>query len=110
MNNKLKIPIKPLTVNKVWQGRRFKTPLYKQYEKDCAWFVKGRKIKGEVEIHYRFYLKYYATTDVDNLIKPIQDIIVKAGLIEDDRKIKLIIAEKFKAKEDRMEIIITKYI
>lgn len=106
---KLEIPVKPLSVNAVWQGRRFKTPSYKQYEIDCSWFCKGKKIEGEVEVHYRFYLKNYALSDIDNLIKPIQDIVVKQGLIEDDRKIKRITAEKFKSEENKIEIIITKY-
>jgi len=48
---KIEIPIKPLTVNKAWQGRRFKTPAYKQYEKNCRWFLKGEKVGGEEEIH-----------------------------------------------------------
>jgi len=28
----LKIEITPLSVNKVWQGKRFKTPVYSKYE------------------------------------------------------------------------------
>jgi len=29
----VKINIKPLSVNQCWQGKRFKTPLYKKFEK-----------------------------------------------------------------------------
>ena len=105
----LKIPVKPISVNAVWQGRRFKTKAYKQYEYDCMWFMGSKKLVGEVEVHYRFYLKNYALSDVDNLIKPIQDIMVKSGIIEDDRKIKKVVAEKFKSNEDKIEINIFKY-
>jgi len=64
-------------------------------------------IKGDVEVHYSFLLKNYKMTDVDNLIKPIQDIIVKNGLIEDDRKIKRIIAEKFQlGKKDENDMMV----
>jgi hypothetical protein len=30
------IKIKPLSVNKAWQGKRFKTNEYKQYEKEVS--------------------------------------------------------------------------
>ena len=102
--SEIEIPIKPLSVNKVWQGRRFKTKDYKDYEKNCLWFIKGEKIKGEIEIYYKFYVKNFLMCDVDNFIKPIQDIIVKAGLIEDDRFIKRIIAEKFKSENEKIVI------
>jgi Holliday junction resolvase RusA-like endonuclease len=105
----IKIPIKAMSVNKAWQGRRFKTEEYKQYEKDCMWWIKGRKIEGDVEIHYRFYLKNYTKTDVSNLIKLLEDIIVKQGLIQDDRFVKFFQAEKFRADEDSIEIEIIKY-
>jgi len=101
---KLSIPVRPLTINRAFQGRRFKTKDYKQYEWDLSRFLKGKKIKGMVEIRYKFYLKYFATTDVSNLIKLLEDCIVKAGLIDDDRKVKKFHAEKFKSKEDKIEI------
>jgi len=106
---KLEIPIKPLSINAAWKGRRFKTAQYKQYEIDLSWFLKGRKIEGEVEIHYRFYLQNYAMTDASNLIKLLEDSIVKAGLIIDDRKVKRFTCEKFKSEDDKIEIIISKY-
>lgn len=105
----MEIPLKALSVNCAFQGRRFKTKEYKDYEKDLSWFLKGKKIEGEVEIHYKFFLKNYARTDVSNLIKLLEDCIVKNGLITDDRKVKRFTAEKFKSEEDKMEIIITKY-
>jgi Holliday junction resolvase RusA-like endonuclease len=104
IQNRIKIPVKALTVNKVWQGKRFKTPLYKQYEKDCSWFLKAPLIKGEVEVNYKFYIKYFSTSDVDNFIKPLQDILVKNRLIEDDCKIKKITAEKIKSEEEWIEV------
>ena len=102
------IKVKPLSVNRVWQGRRFKTPLYKQYEKDCSWFLKGKKIDGDVEIHFKFYIKHEKTSDLDNFIKPLLDLIVKAGLIDDDRFVKKIIAQKFKSDEEYIKVFIGK--
>jgi len=103
------INVKPISVNTVWCGRRFKTPAYKQYEKDCLTFLKGPKLSGWVEIEYKFYIKNFKMTDVGNFEKPITDLIVKAGLIDDDRFVKKITAEKFADKDERIEVIITKY-
>ena len=31
----IKINLKPLSVNNAWQGKRFKTPEYNKFERDC---------------------------------------------------------------------------
>lgn len=72
------------------------------------WFIKGRKITGEVEVRIKLYVANYRR-DIDNPIKPLLDIIVKSDLIEDDSKIKKLIVEKFKSKDEKIEIIINKY-
>ncbi len=105
-----KIIIKPLTVNKAWQGRRFKTKDYKIYEEEFLYLLKGcEKISGFVEVNYKLYLKYYSTSDVGNFEKLLTDIIVKAGMIDDDRFIKKMVLEKFKSDRDYIEIEINKY-
>jgi Holliday junction resolvase RusA-like endonuclease len=102
---KKEILIKPLTVNKAWQGKRFKTKDYKEYEEELLWLLKGlEKTNGFVEIKYSLYLKYYSTSDVGNFEKPLTDIIVKAGLIEDDKYITKITMEKFKSDVDKIII------
>lgn len=106
----IEIYAKPLTVNRVWAGRRFKTPAYKAYEIEIGYLLtKEEMIKGFVEIRYDFYIKNFGLSDVDNLIKPIQDIIVKKGYIEDDRKIKKITAEKHKSEVNKIRIEIKHY-
>lgn len=107
----IEIPIKALSNNEAWAGRRFKSKKYKQYEKDLEKLLPRAKkmIKGEVEIHYTFYIKNYGMTDVDNLIKETQDFIVKKGYIEDDRKIVWLSAEKIKSKEEKIIIEIRAY-
>lgn len=108
---KLEIPLKALSVNNAWQGRRFKSNLYKKFEIDVCKFVRECRsmMMGPVEVSYTFYIKNYSLTDIDNLIKPLQDIIVKRGYIEDDRKIIFMTAEKIKSKEERIEVEIRKY-
>lgn len=102
---KITLEIKPLTVNKAWQGRRFKTDDYKDYEYEMLWLLKGlEKTTGFVQVNYKFYLKYFSTSDVGNFEKPLTDILVKAGLIDDDKFITKITMEKFKSPIDKIEI------
>jgi len=106
----IKLPIKAISSNVCWQGRRFATKAYKQYQKDCSWWLKGKKIEGEVEVKIKVFLKNYKRSDVDNVAKPLLDNICKAGLIDDDCKIKRLVLEKYPGKENSIEINIEKYV
>jgi len=107
------IPIKPVSVNQVWQGRRFKTPLYKRYEKECLALLAGQpkaEQAKEYDVTYRFYIKNFALTDAGNLEKPLTDILCKAGLMKDDRYIRRLTLEKHRARgEERIEVEIEEY-
>lgn len=105
------IDIKPLSVNKAWKGRHFKTADYLQYERDMEILLpKDNQHWDEpIQVTYTFYLKNAAQTDVDNLIKPLQDILVRTGIISNDRLIMSMTATKFKDRRDRVEITIEPY-
>ena len=108
---KIEIPIKALSVNKAWQGRRFKSSYYIDFTRDVCRFLKrtNKTIEKECEVHYTFYIKNYSMSDVDNMIKPIQDLIVLLGYIKDDKKIVFLSAEKIKSKIEKIEIEIYEY-
>src|SRR3990167_6823457 len=87
----LKVDIKAISVNKAFQGQRFKTKECKEYEKELWYQLPKRpKIMGEIEIWFDFFLKNYARTDFINLIKITEDLLVKRGYFEYDRKIVII--------------------
>ena len=72
----MKIKIKPLSVNKVWQGKRFKTPLYKSYEKELLYLL------PKIDIDFKAPLRVDLTfgfsnvlADIDNPLKPILDVL-----------------------------------
>lgn len=72
-----KLLIKPLSVNAVWQGKRFKTKLYKQYEKDVSLMLRNKKLPKPP---YRIYLEFGFSnklSDIDNPVKPFMDILQK---------------------------------
>lgn len=106
----VEIPVKPLSVNKAFQGRRFKTKDCKDFERDVSLFLPPKKmIAGDVEMVLEFYLKNHRRTDVSNLVKILEDILVKRGYIEDDRKIYHLDLYKYEAEEDSINIYINKY-
>ncbi len=103
------VEIKPLSVNDAWQGKRFKTKEYKRYESAMSLLLyKDRvpePITGKLEVWYRFYLKNCSMSDVDNPIKPLNDILVRNKIIKDDRYIYKAHQEKIPCSDgDRVEI------
>lgn len=78
-----KINIQPLSVNNCWQGRRFKTKEYKQYEKDLLLILPKQKISDapfKITIEFGFSSKL---ADIDNPLKPFLDILQKKYNIND---------------------------
>jgi Holliday junction resolvase RusA-like endonuclease len=105
----LTLDTKPLSINKAWRGgARYRTKDYLQYEKDVLRLLpKNVKIKGEFEIDITFYCKNYSRSDLDNIVKPILDILTKSNIIEDDRKCVRLQVFKEKSPKDYLEIDIT---
>lgn len=106
----MRVDLKPLSTNRAWQGRRFKTKEHKQYEEELLWILKGYrepKITGPYSIHFKFHIKNYSRADLSNLIKTTEDIIVKAGLVDDDSKCVHMVIDKFKADTDYFEFTIS---
>lgn len=72
-----RIRIKPLSVNTCWQGRRFKTEAYKDYEVQM-YYLLPPKIKfgkkNKLKITFGFSSK---ASDIDNPVKPFMDILQK---------------------------------
>lgn len=107
---KFSLDTRAISVNKLWRGgRRFKSQAYIDFEREIIWLLPKEHIDGEVEINYKFYLKKsYSNSDVSNLIKGIEDIMVKCDLITDDSLVKKFTAEKFKSDKDKIEVKIIK--
>lgn len=77
--------IKPLSVNQVWQGKRFKTKKYKEYEKTVLSILPKLKIPdGNLKIIITFGFSS-KLSDWDNPIKPFQDILQKKYKFNDSR-------------------------
>lgn len=82
----LTIPIKPMSVNQAWQGRRFKTAQYKAYTRNVQLLLPRDAVipEGRLQIRFTFYLSN-ASADWDNPVKPLQDVIFGFYRVNDSR-------------------------
>ena len=81
----IKVMIKPMSVNQAWQGKRFKTPSYKQYDKALSYLLPAslpnlspKEISDcrclKIVIEYGFSSPL---ADIDNPTKLVIDIMQK---------------------------------
>lgn len=89
----LVLDLPPLSVNNLFANGhkgRFSTRLYKAWQvralihlrKQASWHV-----PGTVRIRLQF-TRQQTRADLDNLAKPVLDVLVKAGRISDDRNVR----------------------
>lgn len=71
-------------------GRPFIMPSkqYKEYEKAAMWFIpklrQAQPIDYPVNVKCLFYMPTRRKCDLTNMLEAIDDVMVKAGLLEDD--------------------------
>lgn len=91
------VPIRPMSVNTAWQGRRFSTPEKKAYEQAVLLSLQAPKTAintGDIELELVFYLVHPRRSDLDNFVKISQDILQKRGYFRNDNQIVSLIARK----------------
>jgi len=84
-----KLNIKPLSVNQCWQGQRFKTKEYLQYEQNVLLMLPKIKVP---EPPFRLELEFgfsNMASDLDNPVKPFVDILQKKYGINDKHILEL---------------------
>ncbi len=94
-----KVMVKPLSVNRAWQGKRYKTPEYLAYEQEC--FLKlprGLQVpSGDLSLFLEFG-QSNAAADFDNPVKNFVDILSKAYEFDDRRIVEASIRKRKVAK------------
>lgn len=104
-----RVEIKPLSVNKVWQGKRFKTKDYKEYEvlvMDKLDDYDLSELKQPIELSM-FVGMSNMNSDVDNVVKPFVDILQKKYGFNDRYIFRLIVEKILVAKgEEYIEFYI----
>ena len=100
----INLNIKPLSVNKAWQGKRYKSPEYKKYEIQVLRLLPDIKIKEfkRLKITYGFS---NMMSDIDNPTKLVLDLLQKKYNVNDRDLIYLVLhKEKTKKREEFIEI------
>ena len=88
------IKIKPISVNDCWQGRRFKTDKYKDYEKELLIMLPNIDVpEGKIELDIEFGFSSRAS-DIDNPLKPFIDILQKKYEFNDKNIFQLNVKKK----------------
>ena len=89
------IPLNPKTKKNsqriVW-NRKANRPMvlqseeYKEYEKNCGWFLKipDKPIETPVNVKCVFYRESRIRCDLTNLLEAVDDILVSYGVLADD--------------------------
>lgn len=88
---RLELPVMPPSTNHLYfnvAGRgRVKTQQYEDWLQQCGLMLKRQvtgRMTGRVDITIRLEDKH-PQRDADNAVKPLCDLLVKIGLIQDDR-------------------------
>lgn len=83
----VKILIRPLSSNRAWQGRRFKSSAYKAYEEQLGYLLPARypihetrALKITIEAGFSNKL-----SDLDNICKQFIDVLQKVYKFNDNR-------------------------
>ena len=72
---KVRLNIKPLSVNRAYKGRRFATEELSQYKKEVSMMLPKMKVPcGKLSVRYIFGVSS-KNADGDNMVKALQDII-----------------------------------
>lgn len=103
------IPMKPLSVNMAWKGKRFKSAAYSNFEEEF-FLVAPRglvAIVGPVEMRVVWNLKNARASDIDNALKTLLDCLVKCGILIDDRHIWRLVVEKKQSAVDSIDVEIS---
>ena len=90
-----KLNIKPLSVNKAWKGRRYKTDDYKTYQ-NAVLLMLSKEVaipEGQIAIYLEFGFSS-KLADFDNPVKLFVDCLQKKYGF-DDRRIKTAVIESF---------------
>jgi Holliday junction resolvase RusA-like endonuclease len=102
---KIVLPIKALSLNNCYRGRRFATDEKKKYDRTLQLILPSCFIKSEYyKVTFRFGLKWCFAGDLDNLCKVLLDNLVNRGIIKTDRKVVEIHLYKYPSENDSIQI------
>ena len=95
-----KVNINPLSVNKAWKGRRFKTDDYHSYERELLFILPSLTVpKGFLSIFIVFGFSS-KLKDIDNPLKLFIDVLQKKYKFNDRDIYKLTVEKRIVKKKE----------
>ena len=106
-----KVKVKPLSINKCFQGKRYKTIDYRVYCQEVYYLLPNIKIpKGKLKLNIEAGLSS-KNADIDNIAKPFIDILQKKYEFNDRNIYKLEMEKKdVKKGKEYIKFKIEKYV
>lgn len=106
----MRINVKPLSVNQLWKGQRFKTPKYTGYELEVFYKLPPLTIPdGKIQLNLRFGFSS-SNSDLSNHIKAFEDILQKKYKFNDNRFYRIILEKEIVKKgEEFIDFEIIEY-
>ena len=92
------LPIKPLSANKMYKGRKVKTVDYRRYEEDMALILPRAAKEMEGDIFFLLIAHVTRNGDVDNIVKAFQDCLEKKGYMKNDRQVRSLLVHSVDEK------------
>lgn len=106
----LKTP--PISVNRLYQGRRFLSKDGKATKEAMSWEAKSQwksvPLKGELCVNVMFYFKDKRMLDIDGGLKALFDCLTGIMWEDDDQITELHVFKEIDAKNPRVEVQIVK--
>ncbi len=101
----------PPTVNNYYtiaRGRKILSKKGRLYKSNCAIYIyrNGPQMKGELQVEISVCMPDKRRRDLDNLLKPILDVLGQYGVYEDDSQIVDLRIKKIDGKKGDVLILI----
>ena len=103
----------PPTVNNLY-GRMRKKPFVRKWQNETIEYLVGEwknkpALTKELELRIEFTSKDHRKWDIDNRIKPLQDCLERAGIIQNDRQIESLQVKRKYGEQESTHIILMEY-
>ena len=107
----------PLTVNNLYGRLRntvYKKPEVREWQNATISYMRREwktrpPIRTSLEVRIEFTTKDHRKWDIDNRIKPLQDCLERAGVIENDRQIESLHVKRKYGTENTTHITLLEY-
>ena len=103
---------KPISVNKLYQGRRYLTPEGKATKLEMGWEAKRlwkeKPYKGNLSVNVMFYFKDKRMLDIDGGLKALFDCLTGIIWEDDDQITEMHVFKEVDKKNPRIEIQVLK--